>query len=97
LDRRLLYRFASLVKKQSGNQLTRPVSKRSKEVQGPNSTTTISKEYFRLRDFEYAQPLYDLAFLIEVDALATISLALGFAVGIAGESNRRRLCHFNRF
>lgn len=25
--------------------------------------------YFRLRDFEYAQPLYDLAFLLEVDAL----------------------------
>jgi hypothetical protein len=50
--------------------LTRPVSKRSKEIQGPKDTTTISKEYFRLRDFEYAQPLYDLAFLIEVDALA---------------------------
>jgi histidinol phosphatase-like PHP family hydrolase/predicted nuclease with RNAse H fold/dephospho-CoA kinase len=50
--------------------LTRPISRRSKEIQGPNSTTTISKEYFRLRDFEYAQPLYDLAFLIEVDALA---------------------------
>jgi len=28
------------------------------------------KEYFRLRDFEYVQPLYDLAFLLEVDALA---------------------------
>ena len=56
--------------KQSRIQLTRPVSKRSKEIQGPNGTTTISKEYFRLRDFEYAQPLYDLAFLIEVDALA---------------------------
>lgn len=26
--------------------------------------------YFRLRDFEYAQPLYDLAFLLEVDALS---------------------------
>ena len=50
--------------------MTRPISRRSKEIQGPNSTTTISKEYFRLRDFEYAQPLYDLAFLIEVDALA---------------------------
>ena len=60
----------SWTNKQSRNQLTRPVSKRSKEIQGPNSTTTISKEYFRLRDFEYAQPLYDLAFLIEVDALA---------------------------
>ncbi len=50
--------------------MTRAISKRSKEIQGLNSTTTISKEYFRLRDFEYAQPLYDLAFLIEVDALA---------------------------
>lgn len=50
--------------------MTRPVSGRSKETQRPNGTTTISKEYFRLRDFEYAQPLYDLAFLIEVDALA---------------------------
>jgi len=30
----------------------------------------MSSDYFRLRDFEYAQPLYDLAFLLEVDALA---------------------------
>jgi len=28
------------------------------------------RDYFRIRDFEYAQPLYDLAFLLEVDALA---------------------------
>jgi len=41
-----------------------------KGIQEPDSATTISKDYFRLRDFEYAQPLYDLAFLIEVDALA---------------------------
>jgi histidinol phosphatase-like PHP family hydrolase/predicted nuclease with RNAse H fold/dephospho-CoA kinase len=27
-------------------------------------------DYFRIRDFEYVQPLYDLAFLLEVDALA---------------------------
>jgi histidinol phosphatase-like PHP family hydrolase/predicted nuclease with RNAse H fold/dephospho-CoA kinase len=27
-------------------------------------------DYFRLRDFEYVQPLYDLAFLLEVDAIA---------------------------
>jgi hypothetical protein len=60
----------SWTNKQLRNQLTRPVSKRSKEIQGPNGTTTISKEYFHLRDFEYAQLLYDLAFLIEVDALA---------------------------
>src|SRR5580704_14517059 len=27
-------------------------------------------DYFRLRDFEYAQPLYDLAYLLEIDALS---------------------------
>jgi histidinol phosphatase-like PHP family hydrolase/predicted nuclease with RNAse H fold/dephospho-CoA kinase len=27
--------------------------------------------YFRMRDFEYVQPLYDLSFFLEVDALAT--------------------------
>ncbi len=27
-------------------------------------------DYFRIRDFEYVQPLYDLAFLLEVDALS---------------------------
>lgn len=27
-------------------------------------------DYFRLRDFEYAQPLYDLAFLLEISAIA---------------------------
>jgi histidinol phosphatase-like PHP family hydrolase/predicted nuclease with RNAse H fold len=32
---------------------------------------SISDDYFRIRDFEYAQPLYDLAFLLEVDALRT--------------------------
>lgn len=30
----------------------------------------LPPDYFRIRDFEYAQPLYDLAFLIEVQALA---------------------------
>lgn len=30
----------------------------------------LSPDYFRLRDFEYVQPLYDLAFLLEVDAIA---------------------------
>src|SRR5437667_6421533 len=33
-------------------------------------TTSITNEYFRIRDFEYVQPLYDLAFLLEVEALA---------------------------
>lgn len=30
----------------------------------------LGDDYWRLRDFEYAQPLYDLAFLLEVHALA---------------------------
>jgi histidinol phosphatase-like PHP family hydrolase/predicted nuclease with RNAse H fold/dephospho-CoA kinase len=34
------------------------------------STIKIPADYFRLRDFEYVQPLYDLAFLLEVDAIA---------------------------
>src|SRR5690242_15279338 len=29
-----------------------------------------TEDYFRIRDFEYVQPLYDLAFLLEVAALA---------------------------
>src|SRR5436305_15308320 len=29
----------------------------------------LTSDYFRIRDFEYAQPLYDLAFLLEVDAI----------------------------
>ena len=31
---------------------------------------SLAKDYFRLRDCEYVQPLYDLAFLLEVSALA---------------------------
>jgi len=34
------------------------------------STTVPNGDYFRIRDFEYVQPLYDLAFLLEVDAIA---------------------------
>lgn len=30
----------------------------------------LSNDYVRIRDFEYVQPLYDLAFLLEVSALA---------------------------
>src|SRR5690349_58477 len=33
----------------------------------------IPEDYFRIRDFEYVQPLYDLAFLLEIDALANES------------------------
>jgi histidinol phosphatase-like PHP family hydrolase/predicted nuclease with RNAse H fold/dephospho-CoA kinase len=40
------------------------------EGKARNNRDSISSDYFRLRDFEYAQPLYDLAFLLEVDALA---------------------------
>jgi histidinol phosphatase-like PHP family hydrolase/predicted nuclease with RNAse H fold len=35
-----------------------------------HGTGEASDEYFRVRDFEYVQPLYDLAFLLEVDAIA---------------------------
>lgn len=31
--------------------------------------SVLGADYFRIRDFEYAQPLYDLAFLLEVEAL----------------------------
>ena len=34
------------------------------------SPTLLGTDYFRVRDFEYVQPLYDLAFLLEVEALA---------------------------
>jgi histidinol phosphatase-like PHP family hydrolase/predicted nuclease with RNAse H fold/dephospho-CoA kinase len=34
------------------------------------SAVVPNGDYFRIRDFEYVQPLYDLAFLLEVDALA---------------------------
>ncbi len=30
----------------------------------------LNHDYWRLRDFEYAQPLYDLAFLLEIEAIA---------------------------
>jgi hypothetical protein len=30
----------------------------------------ITDEYFRIRDFELVQPLYDLAFFLEIDAIA---------------------------
>jgi histidinol phosphatase-like PHP family hydrolase/predicted nuclease with RNAse H fold/dephospho-CoA kinase len=31
----------------------------------------LDRHYFRVRDFEYVQPIYDLAFLLEVSALAS--------------------------
>lgn len=36
----------------------------------PHTQPDLPDDYFRFRDFEYVQPLYDLAFLLEVDALA---------------------------
>lgn len=34
------------------------------------SDAALPNDYFRIRDFEYVQPLYDLAFLLEVSALS---------------------------
>jgi histidinol phosphatase-like PHP family hydrolase/predicted nuclease with RNAse H fold/dephospho-CoA kinase len=55
--------------------VTRIASNRSKQIPGaePGEDVSLDLEargYFRIRDFEYVQPLYDLAFLLEVDALA---------------------------
>ena len=36
---------------------------------GSPSLVGVSREYFRIRDFEFVQPLYDLAFLLEINAL----------------------------
>jgi histidinol phosphatase-like PHP family hydrolase/predicted nuclease with RNAse H fold/dephospho-CoA kinase len=33
-------------------------------------TKALETDYFRIRDFEYAQPLYDFAFLLEIGALS---------------------------
>ncbi len=40
---------------------------------GPPVLAGLPDDYFRVRDFEYVQPLYDLAFLLEVNALANKS------------------------
>lgn len=46
-----------------------------KVLRNPRSRSgkSLERDYFRLRDFEYVQPLYDLAFLLEIDALANES------------------------
>jgi histidinol phosphatase-like PHP family hydrolase/predicted nuclease with RNAse H fold/dephospho-CoA kinase len=49
----------------SSKQTSRSRTKRARKGE-----VRIATDYFRLRDFEYAQPLYDLAFLLEVDAIA---------------------------
>jgi len=55
--------------------VTRPYPKRPKGASLFSDSELMSAavpngDYFRIRDFEYVQPLYDLAFLLEVDALA---------------------------
>lgn len=55
--------------------MTKPALKRPKTVpiqkgSEPTNALPLNGDYFRIRDFEYVQPLYDLAFLLEVDALA---------------------------
>jgi histidinol phosphatase-like PHP family hydrolase/predicted nuclease with RNAse H fold/dephospho-CoA kinase len=35
-----------------------------------DDNNALPGDYFRLRDFEYAQPLYDLAYVLEIDALS---------------------------
>ena len=50
--------------------MSKSISSRSKVKSVPNGNRSAFGDYFRIRDFEYVQPLYDLAFLLEVDALA---------------------------
>jgi histidinol phosphatase-like PHP family hydrolase/predicted nuclease with RNAse H fold/dephospho-CoA kinase len=50
--------------------VTKSNPKRSKTTWPLDDTEKMSRDYFRIRDFEYVQPLYDLAFLLEVGALA---------------------------
>jgi histidinol phosphatase-like PHP family hydrolase/predicted nuclease with RNAse H fold/dephospho-CoA kinase len=50
--------------------VTQTSPKRPKGTHAIDTEKKVSNDYFRLRDFEYVQPLYDLAFLLEVDALA---------------------------
>ena len=53
-------RASTPVKKTGGQATARP----------PTTNDRLPDDYFRIRDFEYVQPLYDLAFLLEVDALS---------------------------
>jgi len=36
----------------------------------PKPTKALDPDYFRIRDFEYVQPLYDLSFFLEIGALS---------------------------
>jgi histidinol phosphatase-like PHP family hydrolase/predicted nuclease with RNAse H fold/dephospho-CoA kinase len=47
------------------------LSQPTKHEEGmPSCDDALPDDYFRIRDFEYVQPLYDLAFLLEIRALA---------------------------
>lgn len=49
------------------------ISKRASRTGGrsaPKATKTVDADYFRIRDFEYVQPLYDLSFFLEIGALS---------------------------
>jgi hypothetical protein len=55
--------------------VSRPAPTQKKQAAKPVQAKAASRnilpgDYFRIRDFEYVQPLYDLAFLLEVGALA---------------------------
>jgi histidinol phosphatase-like PHP family hydrolase/predicted nuclease with RNAse H fold/dephospho-CoA kinase len=53
--------------------MTSSAKKRPSVIAGDDgqvSEGSLPDDYFRMRDFEYVQPLYDLAFLLEVNALA---------------------------
>jgi histidinol phosphatase-like PHP family hydrolase/predicted nuclease with RNAse H fold/dephospho-CoA kinase len=47
--------------------------KRASRIGGgsaPKPTKALDPDYFRIRDFEYVQPLYDLSFFLEIGALS---------------------------
>jgi histidinol phosphatase-like PHP family hydrolase/predicted nuclease with RNAse H fold/dephospho-CoA kinase len=52
----------------AASQKSNPTSIR--EPRKTSNAVRLTAEYFRVRDFEFVQPLYDLAFLLEIDAIA---------------------------
>ena len=50
--------------------MTKSMAKRLPRPFRAGLRKSLPENYFRIRDFEYVQPLYDLAFLLEVDALS---------------------------
>src|ERR1700724_3553246 len=57
--------WASVSKAGLQSTNTTPITKTRKSL----NPVRLTAEYFRVRDFEFVQPLYDLAFLLEIDAL----------------------------